>query len=55
MVYQIFIKIGGEIPDTPFMKRGSNPQDEVRNTVDWKLKKKFDLILNSNYPMIADF
>lgn len=52
----ISLILGGKIPDTPSMKRGRNLEDEVRKTVETKLKKKINkcgLILNSKYPMIA--
>ncbi|GBP90080.1 hypothetical protein EVAR_27068_1 [Eumeta japonica] len=48
--------LGGKIPDTPSMKRGRILEDEVRKTVECRIKKKINkcgLILNSKYPMIA--
>ncbi|KAF9824869.1 hypothetical protein SFRURICE_001742 [Spodoptera frugiperda] len=52
----ISLILGGKIPDTPAMKRGRVLENEVRKTVESKIKKKVSkcgLLLNSKYPMIA--
>ncbi|KAJ8961935.1 hypothetical protein NQ317_003886 [Molorchus minor] len=52
----ISLILGGKIPDTSSIKRGRVLEDEVRKTIERKLKKKNNkcgLILNSKYPMIA--
>ncbi|XP_047035486.1 uncharacterized protein LOC124641462 [Helicoverpa zea] len=48
--------MGGQIPDTPAMRRGRILEDSVRQILQRKLKKTIrtcGLILNSKYPMIA--
>ncbi|XP_046972719.1 uncharacterized protein LOC124539378 [Vanessa cardui] len=52
----ISLIMGGQIPDTPAMKRGRILEDSVRQTLKQVLNKnirKCGLILSSKYPMIA--